>query len=95
MLVHSLTCRSHLNERCCRNTTHVPAAAVPVRPAEEIEGVRQACLVARKILDTAHAAVRPGVTTEEIDRIVRPLYPAKGFICGHDQFRAERARPHI
>ena len=47
-----------------------PSAAVPVRSAGEIEGLRQACLVARRILDAAHAAVRPGVTTEEIDRVV-------------------------
>lgn len=46
-------------------------AAVPVRSAEDIEGTRQACLVARRILDAAHAAVQPGVTTDEIDRIVR------------------------
>ena len=46
--------------------------AVPVRSAEEVEGLRQACLAARKILDAAHAAVRPGVTTEEIDRVVIP-----------------------
>lgn len=45
--------------------------AVPVRSGEEVEGVRQACLVARRVLDAAHAAVRPGVTTDEIDRIVR------------------------
>lgn len=50
------------------------ALAVPVRTHEQIEGTRQACFLARKILDAAHAAVRPGVTTDEIDRVVRFFY---------------------
>lgn len=45
--------------------------AVLVRSPEEIEGIREACLIARRILDAGHAAVRPGVTTEEIDCVVR------------------------
>lgn len=44
--------------------------AVPIRSAKEIAGMRVACRLAREILDEAHAAVRPGVTTDEIDRIV-------------------------
>ena len=45
--------------------------AVSVRSPKEIKGIREACLIARNILDAAHAAVRPGVTTDEIDRVVR------------------------
>lgn len=41
-----------------------------MRSPEAIKGIREACLIARRILDAAHAAVRPGVTTEEIDRVV-------------------------
>ncbi|KAL3143379.1 Microtubule-associated protein 1A [Trebouxia sp. C0009 RCD-2024] len=43
---------------------------VPIRSAKEIAGMRVACRLAREVLDKAHAAVRPGVTTDEIDRIV-------------------------
>lgn len=46
---------------------------VPIRSAQEIEGLRAACRLAREVLDKAHAAVRPGVTTDEIDRVVRQL----------------------
>jgi methionine aminopeptidase len=46
---------------------------VPIRTAKEIEGIRAACLLARRALDAAHAAVRPGVTTDEIDRIVHEV----------------------
>ena len=28
-------------------------------------------MIGRQVLDKAHAAVRPGVTTDEIDRVVR------------------------
>ena len=41
-----------------------------MRSADEIKGIREACLIGRRILDAAHAAVRPGVTTDEIDRVV-------------------------
>ena len=44
---------------------------MPIRTAKQIEGSRRACHIARTILDKAHAAIRPGVTTDEIDRIVR------------------------
>lgn len=44
-----------------------------VRTAKQIEGTRKACLVARQILDKAHAGIRPGITTDEVDRIVRSL----------------------
>ncbi len=43
---------------------------VPVKTKEEIEGMREACKVGRKVLDTATRMVRVGVTTDEIDRVV-------------------------
>ncbi|GBF95512.1 methionine aminopeptidase 1A [Raphidocelis subcapitata] len=43
---------------------------VVCRSPEEIEGIRRACLVGREVLDEAARAVRPGVTTDEIDRVV-------------------------
>ncbi len=59
-LQHGLTCIS----------INVHAVAAPVRSAKQIEGLRKACRVAREILDKAHAAVKPGVITDEIDRVV-------------------------
>ncbi|CAL5226876.1 g9749 [Coccomyxa viridis] len=43
---------------------------VPIRTAKQIEGSRRACHIARTILDKAHAAIRPGITTDDIDRVV-------------------------
>ena len=46
-------------------------SAAPIRTAKQIEGLRRACRVAREILDKAHAAIKPGITTDEIDKVVR------------------------
>uniref|UniRef100_A0A060TBT5 Methionine aminopeptidase n=1 Tax=Blastobotrys adeninivorans TaxID=409370 RepID=A0A060TBT5_BLAAD len=49
---------------------------------EEIERIRRACKIGREVLDIAGAAVRPGITTDEIDAIVhqacmdRDAYPS-------------------
>lgn len=40
---------------------------IPVHDAEEIEKMRAVATLSRHCLDMAHAMVRPGVTTEEID----------------------------
>ncbi|CAN0088494.1 unnamed protein product, partial [Discosporangium mesarthrocarpum] len=45
--------------------------AIPIYTAKQIEGIRAACKVGREVLDTAGKAVRVGVTTDEIDRVVR------------------------
>jgi len=50
--------------RACR-------CAVISRTPKEIEGMRVVCRMGREILDAAHAAIRPGVTTDDIDRVVR------------------------
>jgi methionyl aminopeptidase len=39
------------------------------RSKEQIEGFREACELGREILDEAHRAIKPGVTTDEIDRV--------------------------
>lgn len=55
---------------------------IKVLTAEEIEGVRKACKITREVLDIGAAAIRPGVTTDEIDAIVhqatieRNAYPS-------------------
>jgi methionine aminopeptidase len=46
--------------------------AVKIRSERDIAGIREACRIGRQVLDAAHAAVRPGITTDEIDRIVSP-----------------------
>lgn len=46
---------------------------IHVNNEEEIEGIRQACKLARKILDAAHKLIAPGIVTDEIDRLVHEL----------------------
>lgn len=58
-------------------STGVPAAEmrspqqlqVPVRTEAQIKKLRKACQLGRAILDEAHRHVKPGVTTDEIDRV--------------------------
>ncbi|TRY60508.1 hypothetical protein DNTS_001479 [Danionella cerebrum] len=55
---------------------------IKILNAEEIEGMRIVCKLAREVLDIAAAMVKPGVTTEEIDHAVhlactaRNCYPS-------------------
>jgi len=57
-------------------------AGVIAWEGEDLAGIREVCRLAREVLDLAHAAVKPGVTTDEIDRIVhdacveRNAYPS-------------------
>ena len=48
---------------------------VPQRTAKEIEGLRAACQLGRRILDAAHAAVKPGATTDDIDKVRSSCMP--------------------
>lgn len=54
----------------------------PVHTEKQIKKMRKANLLGREILDAAHRAIKPGVTTDEIDRIVHDVtvehgaYPA-------------------
>jgi methionyl aminopeptidase len=43
---------------------------VKVLDAEEQEGMRKVCRLAREVLDIAAAEVKPGVTTDYLDEIV-------------------------
>ena len=66
-----------LSEQKLRGNTYI-------RPLndEEIESLRVACKLGREVLEEAAAAVAPGVTTDEVDRIVheasvdRECYPS-------------------
>jgi methionyl aminopeptidase len=43
---------------------------IPTFMPEDIELIRQTSFIARDALDVGHAAIKVGVTTEEIDKIV-------------------------
>lgn len=42
---------------------------IPVRTQAELAAFQAACELGREILDEAHRHVKPGVTTDEIDRV--------------------------
>jgi len=46
---------------------------IPVYNEEQIKGIREACKIGRKILDEAHKLCKPGVRTDEIDKLVYEL----------------------
>ena len=50
----------------------------PIHTAEEIRKIRAACKIGREALDAGHRAVAPGVTTEEIDRVVHEYIISQG-----------------
>eukprot|EP01111_Echinosteliopsis_oligospora_P004444 TRINITY_DN1717_c0_g1_i1.p1 TRINITY_DN1717_c0_g1~~TRINITY_DN1717_c0_g1_i1.p1 ORF type:complete len:352 (-),score=93.33 TRINITY_DN1717_c0_g1_i1:25-1080(-) len=47
-----------------------PFGLIPIKNQAEIEGVREACRLARKILDYSGVLVQPGVTTDKIDQMI-------------------------
>lgn len=54
--------------------------AIEVKTPEEIQNMREACLIGsihiyryfsgRKALDLGHSIIKPGITTDEIDRVI-------------------------
>lgn len=51
---------------------------IEVKNLEDISGMKEAGRVAREVLDLAGAAVKPGMTTDEIDRVVHEAAVARG-----------------
>lgn len=55
---------------------------IEYKTPRDIQGMRDACRVGREVLDIAGSAIRPGITTDEIDKIVfeecikRNAYPS-------------------
>jgi methionyl aminopeptidase len=52
--------------------------AVPIKNAEAIRRMREACAVAASVLSELRNQVRPGVTTFDLDQIGRDLIAARG-----------------
>lgn len=57
-------------------------SGIEYKTEKDIKGVREACRVGREVLDIAGSVIKPGITTEEIDRVVydecikRNAYPS-------------------
>jgi len=51
--------------------------SIHINSAAEIKGIRAASRLGRQALDLAHAHIRPGITTDEIDRIVHDFIISK------------------
>eukprot|EP01107_Rhizomastix_libera_P016296 TRINITY_DN668_c0_g1_i2.p1 TRINITY_DN668_c0_g1~~TRINITY_DN668_c0_g1_i2.p1 ORF type:complete len:314 (-),score=90.84 TRINITY_DN668_c0_g1_i2:70-1011(-) len=54
------------------------SSAIEVKSPEDIQKMRDAGRVAREVLDVASRCVRPGITTDEIDRIVHEACIERG-----------------
>eukprot|EP00271_Cylindrocystis_brebissonii_P004673 TRINITY_DN16488_c0_g1_i1.p1 TRINITY_DN16488_c0_g1~~TRINITY_DN16488_c0_g1_i1.p1 ORF type:complete len:427 (-),score=35.84 TRINITY_DN16488_c0_g1_i1:927-2207(-) len=52
--------------------------AVEIKNEDQIRRLRRVCRVSREVLDVAAAAIRPGITTNEIDRLVHDATIAFG-----------------
>jgi len=54
------------------------AHVIEVKTKEDIEGLRKVCKMAREVLDTASQYAKPGVKTDDIDKIVHKATIDKG-----------------
>ncbi|KAG9136065.1 hypothetical protein Leryth_025924 [Lithospermum erythrorhizon] len=48
--------------------------SVEIKTPEQIEKMRETCRIAREVLDAAARIIRPGVTTDEIDKVVHERF---------------------
>ncbi|MCS6970348.1 MAG: type I methionyl aminopeptidase [Planctomycetes bacterium] len=55
-----------------------PRPKETIKTPEQIARMRAACRAAREVLEICKAAVRPGITTDELDRIAHEAYIARG-----------------
>ncbi|KAL1919317.1 uncharacterized protein VTP21DRAFT_2010 [Calcarisporiella thermophila] len=51
---------------------------IPIYGPEEVEGVRQACKLAKKILEMGGEMCKPGITTEQIDNVLHDAIVSHG-----------------
>ncbi len=56
----------------------VTSTSFQIHTGESLERLRVACRVAAEVLDTVGREVRPGVTTEELDRVAHEAYVTRG-----------------
>ncbi|KAF7732358.1 Methionine aminopeptidase 1 [Apophysomyces ossiformis] len=54
------------------------SSSIKVLDKDEIEGMRKVCKIAREVLNIGAAAIRPGITTDEIDRIIHEATIERG-----------------
>ncbi|RMX65502.1 hypothetical protein DD238_003648 [Peronospora effusa] len=52
--------------------------SIPIYTSEQIAGIREACRLGREVLDIAGNALRPGITGDEIDKIVHTACIERG-----------------
>ena len=57
-------------------------AIIPIKNAEQIEGIRKASQLAAEVLDYVAPFVKPGVSTGELDKLCHE------FIIAHDAIPA-------
>ncbi|KAI8992540.1 peptidase M24, structural domain-containing protein [Pilobolus umbonatus] len=53
-------------------------AVIKVLNEEEIKGMREVCRINREVLDIGAAAIRPGITTDEIDEVIHKATIERG-----------------
>ena len=78
----------HILERmdaCRRKGMIVPDETLIKRPSQ-IEGIREASRINTLVLDEVASKIRTGMTTQEIDDIVREFTAAQGAICAPYHF---------
>ncbi|XP_050282088.1 methionine aminopeptidase 1A-like isoform X1 [Quercus robur] len=63
---------------------------VEIKTPDQIERMRETCRIGREVLDAAARVIQPGVTTDEIDRVVHDATIAAGA-CLHFALRLQEA----
>ncbi|GJN19839.1 hypothetical protein PR202_gb07152 [Eleusine coracana subsp. coracana] len=53
---------------------------VEIKTPEQIERMRETCRIAREVLDAGARIIKPGITTDEIDRVIHEETIARGHI---------------
>jgi len=76
------------------------ARAVPFYNEKDVAGIRAACRLGREILDTAHRAIRPGITTgagqmQAFHLGASPRVHYHAFITKGTSPRAQARRVHV
>lgn len=66
-------------------------AAISLRTAEEIEKIKAACKIVAEVRDALGAALKPGMTSQNIDKIGEDMIRAKG---GQPLFKGYRGYSH-